>query len=615
MRRAAVVSALLLAGCAGTPSVSGVRGASPSPEMPWTPPAGRGSPRSPPPTPRPRAAVPPDLADRVQRLTLTEIVDLGLRNNPTTRLAWANAADRGLGLRLGAGGLASHHRRRRQRGAAQDRREPGAHRGRAVGPHAERDAELPALRLRRADRPGRRRAAADGGRELHPQRRDPGRGAPDPGRLLPVPGQPRPCSAAQRTTLEEAQTNLTAAEERRRVGLATVADVLQARTAASQARLDLQTIEGNLQTTRGALALALGLPANLPYDVDSSAAAAPVAPLADSVNAIIATALQGRPDLAATQAEVAGGARGHRRGAGRAAAVARVQRHRRPDLRHHHSRRRQQLHPVARAHDSRSSTASPGSTTSARRSSRPRRRGPGRSRSGRKSSSRSSAPTTRSRPRPAGSRHGGGPARQRRAVERSRARPIQGRRGERARSARRADGAGRRPRAAGGGAAGLERIAGAARARRGRARPPGRQPAPAHSRHHEHPSMTRRLLAASARPPRGLRRAGRAAPAAGPGHRGHRRAARRAVRAGGHRHGRAAPDRGGAAADRRADRADRVPRGAGRREGPGALPDRPAPLSRRRWRRPRRSSRATAPRRRTRSRRRSATPSWPSAST
>jgi outer membrane protein TolC len=109
---------------------------------------------------------------------------------------------------------------------------------------------------------------------------------------------------AQRTTLEEALTNLTAAEERRRVGLATIADVLQARTAASQARLELETIEGNVQTTRGALALALGLPANLPYDVDSSAAAAPVAPLADSVNAIIATALQGRPDLAATRAEV-----------------------------------------------------------------------------------------------------------------------------------------------------------------------------------------------------------------------------------------------------------------------------------------------------------------------
>src|SRR5262249_4823828 len=111
--------------------------------------------------------------------------------------------------------------------------------------------------------------------------------------------------AAQRTTLAEAEANLQAAEERRRVGLATIADVLQARTAASQARLDLQSIEGNLQTARGALALALGLPANVPYDVDSSAAVVPVAPVADSVDALIAAALEGRPDLAAAQAQAA----------------------------------------------------------------------------------------------------------------------------------------------------------------------------------------------------------------------------------------------------------------------------------------------------------------------
>ena len=49
-----------------------------------------------------------------------------------------------------------------------------------------------------------------------------------------------------------------AREERRRVGVATIADVLQARTAASQAQLDLQTTEGTVQTARGALALALG---------------------------------------------------------------------------------------------------------------------------------------------------------------------------------------------------------------------------------------------------------------------------------------------------------------------------------------------------------------------
>src|SRR5207245_9579426 len=67
--------------------------------------------------------------------------------------------------------------------------------------------------------------------------------------------------AAQQTTLAEAQNNLESAEQRHQVGLATIADELQARTALSQARLSLQAIEGQLQTTRGALALSMGLPA------------------------------------------------------------------------------------------------------------------------------------------------------------------------------------------------------------------------------------------------------------------------------------------------------------------------------------------------------------------
>src|SRR5690606_1215734 len=58
--------------------------------------------------------------------------------------------------------------------------------------------------------------------------------------------------SAQQVSVREAETNLAAAEERRRVGVATIADVLQARTALAQARLDLQSIEGNLFTTRGA---------------------------------------------------------------------------------------------------------------------------------------------------------------------------------------------------------------------------------------------------------------------------------------------------------------------------------------------------------------------------
>jgi outer membrane protein len=302
VRRAAVASALLLAGCAGTPSVSGVRGASPRPEVPWTPPADA-LPRVGPADTSARAAVPPDLADRIRRLTLAEIVDLGLRSNPTTRLAWANANT-----------AASVY---------------GSERG-AWYPSI--DGDVSGVRIKTAASQGRSAVEQSvftpsvtlsyllldfGGRS--------GRVAGARNRLLSASFRHnasiqdvvlqvqiayfqylanRALLRAQRTTVEEAGTNLVAAEERRRVGLATIADVLQARTAASQAQLNLQTIEGNVQTTRGALALSLGLPANLPFDVDTTVAIGDVASLADSVNAIIATALQGRPDLAASRAEV-----------------------------------------------------------------------------------------------------------------------------------------------------------------------------------------------------------------------------------------------------------------------------------------------------------------------
>ena len=302
MRRAAIASALLLAGCAGTPNVSGVRGASPAPEVPWTPPRDA-VPRIVAADTSAEAAVPPDIADRVQRLTLAEIVDLGLRNNPTTRLAWANAqtaasvygSERGAWFPTIDGDVSAA------------RLKTAASQGRSAVEQSVLDPSV-TLNYLLFDFGGRTGRIAGARQRLLAASFTHNAAIQDVVLQVQVAYfqylANRALLSAQGTTLEEAQTNLTAAEERRRVGLATIADVLQARTAASQARLDLQTTEGNVQTTRGALALALGLPANLPYDVDSTAAAAPVAPLADSVNAIIATALQGRPDLAAIQAEV-----------------------------------------------------------------------------------------------------------------------------------------------------------------------------------------------------------------------------------------------------------------------------------------------------------------------
>jgi len=299
------VAGLGLAACVGTPRVSGVPAASPAPQTPWQPPAEAMR--------KLEAAdtaaapqLPPDLGDRIQRLTLPEIVDIGLRNNPGTRLAWANA----------------------QAAAATY----GAARGEWL-PTV--DGDVTATRLKTVASQGRTAVEQSvltpsaslsyllfdfGGRSgrIESSRQDLlAAGFTHNAAIQDVVLQiqvayfqylaARSLLEAQHTTLAEAQANLEAAEERRRVGLATIADVLQARTAASQARLDLQSTEGNLQTTRGALALSLGIPANLPYDVDSTAAEVPVAALADSVDGLIASALKGRPDLAAarSQAEAA----------------------------------------------------------------------------------------------------------------------------------------------------------------------------------------------------------------------------------------------------------------------------------------------------------------------
>jgi outer membrane protein len=70
--------------------------------------------------------------------------------------------------------------------------------------------------------------------------------------------------AAQEASLKQAEENLRAAEERHHAGVATIADVLQARTTASQQRLAVDSVRGQIAVIRGALATSLGIPANTP---------------------------------------------------------------------------------------------------------------------------------------------------------------------------------------------------------------------------------------------------------------------------------------------------------------------------------------------------------------
>ena len=107
---------------------------------------------------------------------------------------------------------------------------------------------------------------------------------------------------AARATVQTAETNLAAAERRHDVGLATIADVLQARTALAQSQLAAQTAEGNVQGARAQLALALGMPANAAFDVAPDTAAIGAVTVAENVDSLIERAVRDRPDVAAARA-------------------------------------------------------------------------------------------------------------------------------------------------------------------------------------------------------------------------------------------------------------------------------------------------------------------------
>jgi outer membrane protein len=107
---------------------------------------------------------------------------------------------------------------------------------------------------------------------------------------------------AQQASLEQARENYAAAEERHRAGVATIADVLQARTVLSQQKLAYDQVSGRIQTFRGQLATALGVPVNLPVDAAELPADVHEDAFVASVDRLIAAAEKSRPDLAAARA-------------------------------------------------------------------------------------------------------------------------------------------------------------------------------------------------------------------------------------------------------------------------------------------------------------------------
>src|SRR6266513_200314 len=286
-----IATSAALLGC-GTPGVRGVAGTAPAPNALWTPPRQPATAHVAPPP-----ELPPDLAGRIAQLRLTDVIDIALRNNTATSAAWADAR----------AAAATY-------GAAKGQYYPtiAIH---GTGPAAGQQAVKqqfygPALTLSwllldfggRSGAVGVARAALLAADWTH--------NATLQSVVLSVEQAyflylgTKALLDAQQTTLAEAQTNLGAAEQRHRVGLATIADVLQARTALSQARLALESTQGDLQTTRGALALSMGLPANIPYDLEVLPDTTLPLDIIEGVDTLIARALRERPDLAAQRAQV-----------------------------------------------------------------------------------------------------------------------------------------------------------------------------------------------------------------------------------------------------------------------------------------------------------------------
>ncbi|HXH63583.1 MAG TPA: TolC family protein [Gemmatimonadales bacterium] len=297
LRIAYLGSALALGAC-GVPGVRGVRGTSPAPQVPWTPPA----PRRNPPAPIAPLQVPPDLAQRIAQLRLADVLDLALRNNTSTRAAWADARSAAYAYGAAQGqyfpsidltGTATTLKTVPSQGRSAVRQS-------VYGPTL----NLTWLLLDFGGRGGAIATARDALLAA-----DWTHNAVIQDVVLGVETaffryvSTRALLVAQRTTLTEADSNLIAAKQRHDVGLATIADVLQAQTARSQAELNVETTSGALQTARGALAVSMGYPANLPYDIDSLPLPPPPPAINESVDSLIARAVASRPDLAAARAD------------------------------------------------------------------------------------------------------------------------------------------------------------------------------------------------------------------------------------------------------------------------------------------------------------------------
>jgi outer membrane protein len=298
MKRAALLFVLSDLGCATIlPGPRVDASVAPSPAQRWVPPRPQTAPRPPEPDPALLAQIKPGT-----KVTLQQLLSYALANNSQTRSAWLNA-------RAAAAGVAS------RRSAYYPSIELDVQAGytrQSIAKGAltfEQWALTPSAQLTwlLLDLGGRSADIEEADRLLEAANLNHGATIQDV-LLLVEQGYfqyqgAKGLLAAAGVSVKEAETAYRAAEERRRAGVATLADVLQAKTQLSQAVLALQQAEGNVATVRGALATSLGVPATVPVDVVELPERLDVQPLGEEIDKLIERAESQRPDLARARAQ------------------------------------------------------------------------------------------------------------------------------------------------------------------------------------------------------------------------------------------------------------------------------------------------------------------------
>jgi outer membrane protein len=282
-----------------SPTVYGRPGAAPAPWIPWDAP-----PQALAPLPEKAPRIPVSLDSLATRTswTLADIVDIALRTSTDTRAAWANArsAAAAYGSRRGdwlpdLGVSASGGRTL----AASTPDRPAVE-SRTYGASA--DASWLLFNF------GGRRAAVEETRQALVAA-DWTHNATIQGTVLKVVQAyydyltSKTLLVAEESSRRDARAILDAADQRHQAGLATIADVLQAKTALSQVELSLAGVQGAVATTRGALATAMGLPTNTKFDIDLPATDPPLSEVTASVDTYLEQAQARRPDLGAARAQ------------------------------------------------------------------------------------------------------------------------------------------------------------------------------------------------------------------------------------------------------------------------------------------------------------------------